>query len=90
MKASESLAIPANILSALVIGMSALSLVGPVEAAEPKTGESLSTGYHLVADFPRLPAGWSLGAVSGVATDPSGNVLVFHRSEHPILVFDGH
>ena len=22
--------------------------------------------YHLVADFPRLPAGWSLGAVSGV------------------------
>ena len=90
MKTSESLAIPMHKLSFLVTCISSLSLAGPTEAAEPKPRESSSTGYHLVADFPRLPAGWSLGAVSGVTTDSSSNVLVFHRGEHPILVFDHH
>jgi DNA-binding beta-propeller fold protein YncE len=63
------------------------------EQARTSAGGAQSNGgaaYHLVADFPRLPDGWSLGAVSGVATDSTGNVLVFHRGEHPILVFDHH
>jgi DNA-binding beta-propeller fold protein YncE len=68
----------------------AWNAVGPTKAAELKTGKNLSPVYHLVADFPRLPAGWTLGAVSGVATDAKGDVLVFHRGEHPLLVFDDH
>lgn len=47
-----------------------------------------SPAYRPVPEFPQLPAGWTLGAVSGVATDSKGNVLVFHRGQHPILVFD--
>jgi DNA-binding beta-propeller fold protein YncE len=70
--------------------MAALSLVGSTRAAELKRNESTSGSYYLVADFPQLPNGWSLGAVSGVAADHAGDVLVFHRGEHPILAFSGH
>jgi DNA-binding beta-propeller fold protein YncE len=35
-----------------------------------------------------LPAGYKLGQVSAVAPDGHGEVFVFHRGEHPILVFD--
>src|SRR5829696_5533795 len=44
--------------------------------------------YKLDPSFPQLPPDVKLGAVSGVATDAAGNVLVFHRGEPPILVFD--
>jgi DNA-binding beta-propeller fold protein YncE len=44
--------------------------------------------YKLDATFPQLPPDVKLGAVSGVATDAAGNVLVFHRGEPPILVFE--
>lgn len=67
-------------LSCLLTCMAALNVGARAEAAEAKTGESLASAYRLVADFPRLPAGWSLGAASGVATDSLGNVLVFHAA----------
>ncbi|MBM3748264.1 MAG: 6-bladed beta-propeller [Acidobacteria bacterium] len=37
-----------------------------------------------------MPAGWTFGRVSGVATDAAGRVYVAHRGVHadPILVFD--
>src|SRR5262245_60322381 len=44
--------------------------------------------YRLVPDFPQVPPALTLGAVSAVATDSHGNVLVFHRGEPPILIFD--
>ena len=46
--------------------------------------------YQLARGFPQLPSGQKLGAVSGVATDARGNVLVFHRgdAQRPVLVFD--
>jgi DNA-binding beta-propeller fold protein YncE len=46
--------------------------------------------YRLVRGFPELPPGVKLGAVSGIATDAAGNILVLHRgdAERPILVFD--
>jgi len=46
--------------------------------------------YQLARGFPRLPAGIKLGAVSGIATDAAGNVLVLHRgdADRPALVFD--
>ena len=66
-----------------MICMAVLLFMSHAQTAEPRT-----EAYQLVPDFPRLPAGWSLGAVSGVATDSKRDVLVFHRGEHPILVFD--
>jgi DNA-binding beta-propeller fold protein YncE len=53
-------------------------------ASAARAGET----YKLDPDFPRLPADVKLGAVSAVATDSHGDVLVFHRGEPPILVFD--
>lgn len=37
--------------------------------------------YHLVADWPQLPAGTRFGQVSGVGVDSQGQVFVFHRAE---------
>jgi DNA-binding beta-propeller fold protein YncE len=47
-------------------------------------------GYRLVRDFFHPPAGLKLGAVSGVATDATGNLYVLHRGDpqRPLLVFD--
>lgn len=56
----------------------AKQFIGPTHGAAP----------HIAADFPQLPAGWTFGAVSGVTTDAQGDVLLFHRGDHPILVFD--
>lgn len=42
---------------------------------------------RMVEEFPQLPAGIELGAVSGVEIDGKGNILVFHRGKNPILVF---
>ena len=44
--------------------------------------------YKLDPAFPKLPPEIKLGAVSGVATNSHGDVLVFHRGEPPILVFE--
>ena len=47
--------------------------------------------YHVVPDFPQLPAGTRLMAVSGVAIDSHGDIFVFHRAvanADPILVFN--
>jgi DNA-binding beta-propeller fold protein YncE len=66
-----------------MICIAVLLFMSHAQTAKPRTAS-----YHSVPDFPRLPAGWTLGAVSSVATDSKGDVLVFHRGEHPILVFD--
>jgi DNA-binding beta-propeller fold protein YncE len=42
----------------------------------------------VVPDFPQLPPALTLGAVSAAATDSKGNILAFHRGEHPILILD--
>ncbi len=51
-----------------------------------KSGTDLALP-EVVDGFPVLPEGMTLGAVSGVEIDGDGNVLVFHRGKHPILVF---
>jgi DNA-binding beta-propeller fold protein YncE len=51
------------------------------------TSVPAATAYRLDPGFPQLPDGMKLEAVSGVATDLAGNVLVFHRGRSPILVF---
>ncbi len=44
--------------------------------------------YRAVSDWARLPPGWSFVEAVGVAADSAGNVLVFNRGEHPLIVFD--
>jgi DNA-binding beta-propeller fold protein YncE len=41
--------------------------------------------YHVVHGWPALSEGFVLGQVSGVAIDSHGDVLVFHRADHPWL-----
>lgn len=62
------------------------------EAADQPSRTGHNSGqnpaYRLITNFPQLPHGWKLEAVSGVTTDSDDNVLIFHRGQHPIIVFD--
>jgi|DewCreStandDraft_2_1066082.scaffolds.fasta_scaffold00190_2 hypothetical protein len=44
--------------------------------------------YEFVEGWPRLPEGWTLGQVAGVAVDSQDHVYVFHRGLHPVIIFD--
>jgi DNA-binding beta-propeller fold protein YncE len=68
-----------------------LTIVALVAAAFSAIGQDARTGgtaYQVVPDFPQLPPALMLGAVSAAATDSGGNILAFHRGEHPILILD--
>ena len=50
--------------------------------ASAQSGQPLpGIRYHVVHDWPVLPDGRDLGAVSGVGVDSHDNVIVFHRNE---------
>jgi DNA-binding beta-propeller fold protein YncE len=74
-----------------------------VEAAQARDSEEFLTvraweveesptplGYNVVRGWPRLPMGWELGQVAGVATDSRGRYYVFHRGNGapPLICFD--
>lgn len=68
-----------------------LTIIMMITATFSVTGQEVHRGgaaYHVVPDFPQVPPSLELGAVSAVATDSRGNILVFHRGEPPILIFD--
>jgi DNA-binding beta-propeller fold protein YncE len=44
--------------------------------------------YRPVVDWAQLPDDWQFLDAVGVATDSVGNVLVFNRGGHPMIVFD--
>jgi len=50
----------------------------------------VNLGYSPVEGWPRLPDGWKLGSVAGVASDAEGRYYVYHRGEAapPLLCFD--
>ena len=50
--------------------------------------DSVTLPYRFAADWPRLPAGWTLGLGSGIATDARNRVYALHRGRHPVLVCD--
>src|SRR5579862_2104996 len=63
-----------------------------MEAAMP-LGEDRFVGegpfrYRALAQWQKLPPGWSLGEVAAVATNSRDDVYVFNRGEHPVIVFD--
>ncbi len=47
-------------------------------------------GYTVVDSWPRLPSGWKLGQVAGVAVDSRGRYYVYHRGREapPLLCFN--
>ena len=47
-------------------------------------------GYRVVADWPKLPQGWRLGQVAGVAADRRGRYYLYHRGDEapPLICFD--
>lgn len=44
--------------------------------------------YQVVESWGTLPEGWKFGHVIGVEVDSSDRVYVFHRGEHPVIIFD--
>ena len=38
-------------------------------------------GYRVVERWPKLPTGWRLGQVAGVATDSKGRNYLYHRGD---------
>ena len=55
-------------------------------AAELKSGPPMS--YRVVADWVKLPQGWSFGPCSTVAVDEQDHVWIFSRGAHPVTEFD--
>jgi DNA-binding beta-propeller fold protein YncE len=47
------------------------------------------SSYQLVQDWPRLPAGFVFGQVSGLDVDSHNHVWVFNRGYKPIVCLDG-
>jgi len=47
-------------------------------------------GYRVVRDWMRLPPGWRLGQVAGVAVDAEERYYVYHRGEEapPLICFN--
>jgi DNA-binding beta-propeller fold protein YncE len=46
--------------------------------------------YRVIADWAKLPDGWSFRDVAAVAVDRQDQVYVFNRGDHPMMVFDRH
>ena len=44
--------------------------------------------YDVIADWAKLPEGWSFREVADVVVDGRDRVYVFNRGEHPMIVFD--
>jgi len=51
-------------------------------------GGNTFTEWKPAGEFFKLPAGYTLGSCSAAAVNSKGEVFVFHRGEHPIMVFD--
>jgi len=46
--------------------------------------------YRAVEGWPKLPSGWKLGQVAGVAADSKGRYYIYHRGDEapPLICFD--
>lgn len=79
--------IPSIPIVILILNWAALSTIAAeILPSENQSGSSVA--YHVAPEFPQLSSKFILEAASAVATDSKGDILVFHRGEHPILRFD--
>jgi sugar lactone lactonase YvrE len=54
--------------------------------AAPIVGQG-ALRYRPIPGWEQLPPGWTFVEVVGAASDAAGNVFVFNRGEHPMIVF---
>jgi NHL repeat len=47
-----------------------------------------SLQFELVEGWEHLPNGWSHADVAGVCSDSSGNVVLYCRGDHPVIIYD--
>ncbi len=62
----------------------------PMEASASTELPIVGSGkfqYQPLPGWEQLPEGWSFVEVAAVSTDSHGNVHVFNRGEHPMMVF---
>ena len=67
-----------------LICLLSIVMTGSLHAAD----EAKAVQWQAVIDFIQLPAGWSLGPCSAMAVNRQGEIHLFHRGEHPIIVCD--
>ncbi len=65
-----------------------MNIYQPFSGASRISGGSRNYGYEPDDKWAQLPAGWSWREAAGVAVDSQDRVYVFHRGEHPVMVFD--
>jgi DNA-binding beta-propeller fold protein YncE len=65
-----------------------LLVLAPVTYCEPTTSAAEPATWTAQPGFFQLPDGFELGAASAVAVNRRGEIFVFHRGAHPIMVFD--
>lgn len=70
-----------------ILAVFALVSIAPLSRLRAAEGTALAA-WQAVANFIHLPAGWSLGPCSAVAVNRRGEILIYHRGEHPIIVCD--
>jgi DNA-binding beta-propeller fold protein YncE len=70
--------------------MGVLALLGSFGTllAVVSAADEPAPAYRVVPGWPQVPSQIMFGQVSAVATDSADRVFVFHRGEHPIVVFD--
>jgi DNA-binding beta-propeller fold protein YncE len=70
-------------------GLCALALLGlSVCGVGDMTVRAESLDFEPDADFLKLPEGWTLGSCSAVAVNGKGEIILFHRGQHPLICFD--
>ncbi len=72
----------------VLIATSTALLNATEESQQGEIRSNAGVSYQLAPDFPQLQSKIVLEAVSAVATDSKGDILVFHRGENPVLRFD--
>src|SRR5436190_1981454 len=65
-----------------------LAILNSISLAEPPPIVATDK-YHVVPNWPKVPEGFKFGQVPGVGVDSHNHVFVFHRSDPPVLCFDG-
>jgi hypothetical protein len=44
--------------------------------------------YEVIEDWAKVPEGWVMNDVAGVGVDVKGNVYLFNRGDHPVIILD--
>ncbi|MEN6534703.1 MAG: peptidyl-alpha-hydroxyglycine alpha-amidating lyase family protein [Bryobacteraceae bacterium] len=73
----------------LVTFVLVLASVLCTQCLSPLCAAEVPAPYKVVHGWPKLPEGFVMGSVSGIAVDSGSHVYVFHRGPQPVLCFDG-